>query len=124
MGVPQGTTRTGFDKPRGTGSDEGFRKLARTVDPNHEERQTALPDALQRREPMSKLLETHAEAPLQDRQVVAGRLASAQKATIRHQQGCRHVTCQVTSEERASRLFVEFDRIGDGSDRLGEFQLG
>src|SRR3546814_2292194 len=70
--------------------------LPRAVDAQHEEGQPARADPLQRGQPVRDLFEPGAEAPLEQQQIIACRVAGAQEAAIGHHQR--------RSEEHTSEL--------------------
>jgi len=124
MRMPQGAACGRINEARSTGSRKGFGKLSSPVEPHHEERQATLPNPLKRGQPMGELFEADAEAPFKKRQVISGRLASAQEPTVGHQQSCGEVPVEMAREQRSRGFLFKLGTLGNRVDQIGKFKIG
>ena len=95
--VPQRAAAVGFDERRSAGSGKAFARLAGMVNPQHEEWQAAVADALQRGQAVGDLFKARAKAALQQDDVIAGGLARAQETGIGHHHRGGEIACQVAA---------------------------
>ena len=98
--------------------------MHRSVDPPHEERQTALADPLERGETASDLAHIGGETAGKHLRLVSGRLARAQEPAIRHDQRARVIGAQVAGEGIAPLAVIERRAIGDVRDQLALLEFG
>ena len=82
-----------------------------------------LADALQRGEPVRKLLETDPEPAFEHREVVAGGLAGAQETAVRHEERRGDIAVEMPGEQRPRHLVIEACPLRDRVDCPGEFKL-
>ena len=95
--APERAAPLGLDQRRRARALIALGCLPRAVDPDHEERQPARADALERGEPVRDLFEPRVETPLQQLDIIARRLARAQETGIGHHQRGGEIAEQVAA---------------------------